>query len=179
MHAMQTDTVIFTALGRLLEYPAEDFQESLEEALHCARETSPCVAECIEAFWADAARLSAENARELYTRSFDLAPVCVPYVSVHVFGAESFKRAELMTGLKAAYERAGCDCGSELPDHIASVLQLGPRLEPEEWADLSTLVIAPAADKMHAALEGANSPWRHVMRAVRKAFEVGDATHGE
>ena len=179
MQATQTDTAVFAALGRLLEYPGEDFQTCLEEALQCAREAGPRVAECIEAFWADAARLSAENARELYTRSFDLAPVCVPYVSVHILGAESFKRAELMTGLKAAYERAGCDCGTELPDHIALVLQYGPRLEPEEWADLSTLVLAPAVEKMNTALQDANSPWRHVMRGVQQALEVGDATHGE
>lgn len=179
MQATQTDMAVFAALGKLFAYPDEDFQIRLEEALHWAREAGPRVEACIEAFWADAARLSAENARELYTRSFDLAPVCVPYVSIHIFGAESFKRAELMTGLKAAYQRARCDCGTELPDHIALLLQFGPCLEPEEWADLSTLVIAPAAEKMNAALRDANSPWRHVMRAVQLALEVGDATHGE
>lgn len=179
MQATQTGTAVFAALGRLLEYPGEGFQECLEDALRYARETGPRVAACIEAFWADAARLSAENARELYTRSFDLAPVCVPYVSVHIFGAESLKRAELMTGLKAAYERTGCDCGTELPDHIALVLQFGPCLEPEEWADLSTLVLAPAVEKMSAALQDANSPWRHVMRAVQQALAAGDTTHGE
>ena len=179
MQATHSDTAVFSALGRLLEYPGEDFQECLEEALHCARETGPRVAECIEAFWADAARLSAESARELYTRSFDLAPVCAPYVSIHIFGAESFKRAELMTGLMTAYERVGCDCAGELPDHIALILQNGPCLDAEEWAELSTLVLLPAVEKMNAALENANSPWRHVMRAVQQALEVGDVTHGE
>ena len=122
--------------------------------------------------------MSTEHAQELYTRSFDLSPVCVPYVSVHLFGAESFKRSELMTGLIAAYERVGFDRGTELPDHIALVLQCAPRFDADEWDDLAVLVLTPALEKMREALSNANSPWRHVACAAQAMLRAGEVSDG-
>lgn len=161
MNATVSRTAALAALGTLLEYPNEIF------SLRCGK--AP-----VAAFTAEISVLSTEQVQELYTRSFDLSPVCVPYLSVHLFGAESFKRGELMTGLKAAYERTGFACGTELPDHIAVVLQSAPYLDAEEWADLERFVIAPATEKMLAELEKAGSPWRHVVAAVRALLPLGD-----
>lgn len=166
------------ALGALLEFPDESFQFRLEEALASVKDGCPEAASHLESLAAEVTNLSKDHAQELYTRAFDLTPLCIPYVSVHVFGAESFKRAELMTGLKAAYERAGVSCGSELPDHIAIVLRSAPHLEASEWSDLKTYVLRPALETMEAPLEAAHSPWRHVLKAVQCVLSLEDETDG-
>jgi len=178
MHAAATKTTALAALGALLDYPGDAFQERYDEALEAARAFSPAAAGALETFARELAGLSTEHAQEIYTRSFDLSPVCVPYLSVHLFGAESFKRAELMTGLSAAYERIGFDRGAELPDHAALVLTCAPHFGAEEWADLETLVLTPAFEKMAAALETAGSPWRHAARAALALLTMGDDSDG-
>lgn len=165
------------ALGALLEYPGEDFQDRYDAALAHAAELDSAAVASLREFGDEMARVSVWRAQEMYSRSFDLAPVCVPYVSVHLFGAESFKRAELMTGLNAAYEQMGFDAGAELPDHVALLLRAAPLFTAEEWRDLSSYVMQPALAKMQAALDGAESPWRLVIRAARQLIEPGETQH--
>lgn len=179
MHATASKTTAFAAVGALFEYPGETFQERFDDAREAARALSDEAAGGLGDFWRELSGLSTEHAQELYSRSFDLSPVCVPYASVHLFGAESFKRAELMTGLIATYERVGFDRGTELPDHIALLLQCAPCFEADEWDDLSALVLTPALEKMVDALTNAGSPWRHVARAARELLRVGVESDGD
>lgn len=178
MNATGSNTSALAAVGTLYEYPGETFQEQYEEAKEAAAAFSSDAADALGEFWRELSGLSMEHAQELYTRSFDLSPVCVPYVSVHLFGAESFKRSELMTGLIAAYERVGFDRGTELPDHIALLLQCAPRFDANEWIDLAALVLTPALEKMSEALTNAGSPWRHVARASQALLRAGDESDG-
>src|SRR5690606_23855944 len=143
MIATARETSALAPIGALFEYPGEAFQERFEEAKEAAGAFSDDAADALGEFWREVSGLSTEHAQELYTRSFDLSPVCVPYASVHLFGAESFKRSELMTGLIAAYERVGFDRGTELPDHIALLLQCAPRFDADERDDLAVLVLMP------------------------------------
>ena len=178
MNATASKTSAIAAIGTLFEYPSGAFQERYEEANDAAGAFSADATGALDEFWRELTGLSTEHAQELYSRSFDLSPVCVPYASVHLFGAESFKRAELMTGLIATYERVGFDRGTELPDHIALLLQCAPRFEADEWDDLAGLVLSPALEKMVDALTKAGSPWRHVARAARELLRAGDESDG-
>lgn len=178
MMTATSKTSAAAAIGALLEYPGESFQERYDEAMEAVRALDCDAKAALASFQAELSGLSTEHAQELYTRSFDLSPVCAPYASVHLFGAESFKRAELMAGLIAAYERAGFDRGTELPDHIALLLRSAPGFDADEWEDLSALVLSPALEKMGGALDGAKSPWRHVVRAARIVLTLGDERDG-
>lgn len=178
MNATEPKTSALPALGVLFEYPGERFQAQYDEAVEAVRAVECGAEAALGAFQAELSGLSTAYAQELYTRTFDLSPVCVPYVSVHLFGAESFKRAELMTGLIAAYERAGFERGTELPDHIALLLRSAPGFNADEWEDLAAFVLLPALEKMGDALNGAKSPWRHVVRAVQGVLTLGDERDG-
>ncbi len=163
------------ALGALLSYPRrERFSADLARAggrLVEAGESE--AAEALQAFAAAAGRRSFEELEELYTRTFDLSPRCAPFLSVHLFGQESFRRARLMTGLEAAYRRVGFDRGTELPDHLAVVLQAAVAFPEEEWRELVEMALARALARMLGALEG-DDPYRHLLRAVRLALGVAD-----
>lgn len=174
MNATEDKTSALATIGALFEYPGETFQERFEEADEAAGAFSADAADALGEFWRELSGVSTEHAQELYSRSFDLSPVCAPYASVHLFGAESFKRAELMTGLIAAYVHVGFDRGTELPDHIALLLQCAPRFDAEEWDDLAALVLTPALEKMGEALAKAGSPWRHAAHAAQALLRAGD-----
>lgn len=170
-------TVVIASLGKLLAYPQADFHEVFESTRLEVLEVSPSAAEYLEQFAEEARAISLDEAQELYTRAFDVNPVCMPYLSVHLFGQDSFKRAVLMTGLKAAYEAAHFDSGAELPDHIALVLQSAPSLSDEDWRELRDYCLEKPLREMFAALDRSGSPWRHLVRAVSELLTLGEQDH--
>jgi nitrate reductase assembly molybdenum cofactor insertion protein NarJ len=164
------------ALGVLLAYPRrERFAADLARAEGRLLEAGAAEAsEALEAFERAAVRRSFDELEELYTRTFDLTPSCAPFLSVHLFGQESFRRARLMTGLEEAYRKAGFDRsegGTELPDHVAIVLQAAESFPEAEWAELVERVLARPLARMKGALDAKN-PYRHLVEAVRQVLGV-------
>ncbi|HSL83045.1 MAG TPA: molecular chaperone TorD family protein [Thermoanaerobaculia bacterium] len=167
------------ALGPLLAYPRrERFATDLARAEGRLLEAGAAeAAEALEAFERGAVRRSFDELEDLYTRTFDLTPVCVPFLSVHLFGQESFRRARLMTGLEEAYRKAGHDRGTELPDHLAVVLGAAEVFADDEWEELVEQVLARPLARMKGALSGegsAKNPYRHLLEAVRLALGVAE-----
>ncbi len=59
--------------------------------------------------------------QEEYVSSFELQPVCIPYIAHHIFG-ESYKKGEYMVFLREMYrQNSFVPSINELPDHIAVV----------------------------------------------------------
>jgi len=163
------------ALGRLLAFPRPAaFAADLTAAAARLDAAMPEAAAALAAFRAELAPLDDDAHQDLYSRTFDLAPRCVPYLSVHLFGAESFKRARLMTGLDDAYRRAGLDRGGELPDHLGVVLAFADAFGAEEWDELLRLCLARPLARMRADLAAAGNPYRHLLEAVRLVLGLPD-----
>lgn len=163
------------ALGVLLAYPRrERFAADLARAEGRLLEAGAAeAAEALEAFERAAVRRSFDELEELYTRTFDLTPSCAPFLSVHLFGQESFRRARLMTGLEEVYRKAGFDRGTELPDHVAVVLQAAESFPEAEWAELVERVLARPLARMKGALDAKN-PYRYLVEAVRRVLGVAE-----
>jgi nitrate reductase delta subunit len=89
--------------------------------------------------------------RELYTTTFDMQPVCYPYVGYHLFG-ESYKRGAFMAQLNEAYHAHGYSAGQELPDHLSVILRfLGLDAENHRDDFCKALIndgVNPALEKM-------------------------------
>lgn len=154
----------YAAFARLFEYPGADYLEVVR-ALQLELETScPEAAPDLARFSANLAPRRFAEIEELYFRTFDLAAQCAPYVSVHLFGEESFKRAELMTALAEAYAGAGLARGTELPDHLAVVLKQASTLP--EWQELSSECLLRAVAGMGDESEKAQNPYQHVFAAL-------------
>ena len=171
MNTFCQESELFVALGEALEYPHERLRARMEAMRSAFDEVSPAAADYLAAFRAEIEDWSLERWQEVYTRTFDIAPQCVPYLSVHLFGPESPKRAVLMTGLKESYARAGYESGVELPDHVAIVLRAAPHLSPEEWSDLVRWCLPVSLREMARALEQARNPYQHLLNAVAVAVE--------
>jgi nitrate reductase delta subunit len=172
-HRSASDRDAAAALGELFLYPRQDYRHLVGAARAlCDAQCCVLTAQALVAFDNAVGELSLDELQDLYTRTFDLTPRCVPYLSVHLFGAESFDRGRLMTGLDDAYRRAGFDRGSELPDHLGLVLRFATAFDETEWDELVTLCLARPLALMLGELQEAGNPFRHAVEAVRRALGV-------
>jgi nitrate reductase assembly molybdenum cofactor insertion protein NarJ len=114
--------------------------------------------------------LTQEEREELYTATFDVTPSCVPYVSIHLFGEENFKRGEFMAALHARYAQAGFDTRGELADHIAVLLRFAAHVDESERREMAEFCLMRPLEKMMAALPVTN-PYRRVLEEARGLFD--------
>ena len=146
-----------TRLGRLLEYPRHG-------RLACSGEVPGLDLSALAA-------LTPDQREELYTATFDVNPRCLPYLSIHLFGEENFKRGEFMAALHHQYETRGFDRGRELPDHIGTLLRYAATLEDPERRELAEFCILGPLGKLIAALDG-DHPYRPLLVAADDALRA-------
>lgn len=168
---MQTQSIkrrLCGDLGRLLEYPVQDYHSSVlalaEQVLPLSGES----ADLLKLFFSRMKRMNLEQCQEYYVQTFDLMPQCALYLSVHLFGEESFKRAELMAGLKKVYVERGQHQMEELPDHLAIVLRQSLSFDDHEWSELVHMCILPALPIMIKKLENNANPYALILKAVKE-----------
>ena len=162
---------IFPKFARALDYPDELPASMLKELENELRSLCPDAAVAVSRFLEDVAQRSLGELQEIHARTFDVAPVCVPYVSVHLFGEESFKRAELMAGLCAAFERSNFDRGRELPDHLCVILRFAPNFSDEEWTDMVRHCLLGPIQVMVQALKRTASPYSNLLCAIQSVLQ--------
>jgi nitrate reductase delta subunit len=123
-------------------------------------------------FYREVSPLPLSELEELYTRTFDLNPVCALELGYHLFG-ENYKRGELLASLRVAEADCEMDAGSQLPDYLPVLLRLIVRLKQDDLRrSLIGECILPALGKMKEALfEGAN-PYAHLVEATRNALAL-------
>jgi nitrate reductase delta subunit len=164
------------SLAPLLEYPGDSLIARAFECRHLIEGAVPDAAREIGRFLEWALNTPRETMEEVYTRSFYISPLCVPYAGVHLFGEEGYQRGALMARFKEAYDAAGYDGGEELPDHIGVLLGFAPRLDGEAFDELVRYCLREPVRRMARQLERAGSPYLHVLRAAQFVFE---AVHSE
>lgn len=166
------DRTLYAEIGAALEYPGSGYLARIAAAHDAIASAYPGTETALGAFLDEIDGKAPDVLEELYAHTFDFAPLCNAYVSVHVFGDESCKRSQLMTGLAEAYRLANFDRGAELPDHLAVILRFSPYMSDAEWEDMVQCCLRCATGKMLIPLEGANNPYRHLLRALVQLFDV-------
>lgn len=155
-----TDT--YEQFADLLEYPDEHWAVPNGIAVETASLANFRYA--IEA-------LTLSDLQELYTRTFDLNPVCALEVGYHLFG-ENYKRGEFLANLR---ETEACfELGQEhqLPDFLPVLLRLLTKLEDEELCGaLIGDCLIPAIDKMLRPLKETDNSYRYLLEAVRAKLQ--------
>jgi nitrate reductase molybdenum cofactor assembly chaperone NarJ/NarW len=166
------------ALARLLEYPDEELEPQLKHArTQLDRLTIAPVSDGIAPaaalgrFTTAMLALSATDREELFTATFELTPACVPYVSIHLFGEENFKRGELMAALRARYAETGFEPGIELPDHLSVLLRYTARTGMAEQRELLEFCLLKPLARMMDNLTRAN-PYRDLLDAVHSLLRA-------
>lgn len=161
--------LICDLLAGLLEYPREDYARRVARALEALERLQPDAAALLAEFSRRIEGLSTEGLQELYTRTFDLDPVCTLEVGWHLFG-ENYERGAFLVKMRQQLRRFALPESSELPDHLTHVLPVLGRMQTAEAGELAGCVF-PALDKMRAALEGKNDPFEKVLEAIARHLE--------
>ncbi len=158
--------VALASLSRLLEYPRADFKDALEQAIRILSTFSEGNAAALLRFKSEIAMISSEQLEEIYTRTFDLAPICVPYLSSHIYGDENFERGALMSRLAQRYQKVGFELNGELPDHLSVIFGFAPQFDQDELLELMTFCLKSAVTKMKEALLEAENPFAHILETA-------------
>lgn len=153
------------ALAYVLAYPGEFLSERIDEALQQARCEAPQAAEYLQAFQAAVAPLTVEEREELYTRTFDINPVCSMEIGWQLFG-EDYHRGALLVRLRGELRLRGIEESTELPDHLTHVLALLDRMSDSEAQAFAECCVIPAVDKMLLAFEEKDNPYANLLLAV-------------
>lgn len=159
-----TITRIYEALAELLEYPSSELDTESCSALICKAPAN--VTNSFAAFRVSIAGLSLSELQELYTRTFDLSPICTLDIGYHLFG-ENYKRGVFLANLRET--EAPFDLGQEhqLPDYLPVLLRLLTKLDDQELR--SALIVdcmIPALEKMLKTLSEGENPYRHLIEVV-------------
>jgi nitrate reductase delta subunit len=156
-------------LAELLRYPGSDYNAHLDKALRLAAGT-PC-GEALERFRAETKPSSLGALQELYTRTFDLSPLCALEVGWRLYG-EDYARGSFLAYLRPILLEHGIAERGELPDHLSNVLAAIARLAPEKAEELRAAAALPAVEQMLQAFAGNTNPYGNLLRAVRAALQA-------
>ena len=174
---------VYGALGGLLLYPDASFPERLQACRKQVGQADPAAAEQVERFSEGVEGLSLEQLQELFTRTFDLNPVCSLEVGWQLFG-EEYSRGTFLVAMRAQLREKEIKESGELPDHLTHILPLLDRMEDRERVYFNDKYLKPALSKMLAAFEGKQTAYAHVLQACdamlpdSKATTPAEVTHG-
>lgn len=160
-------TETWTRLSSLLEFPHETPTNIIDDLIRDLGNSRGQAMQQLQQFSDKMRRMDLAMRQEFYVQTFDLTAYGCLYISVHLFGEESFKRSELMAGLKDVYSRAGLPPSTELPDHLAVILRHQAIFTPDEWRDCVTLCLLPALEIMIKKHEKIANPYSLVLAVVK------------
>lgn len=144
-------------LAALFDYPEADYPAHLRKAYSMLEERYPDAAVELQTFMqaagTDGEAYSAEELdeiQEIFTRSFDVQAITTLGIGYVMFG-DDYKRGELFVNLSREYADAGIFCGTELADHLPTVLRLIAKWQDEDLvAELVEELLHPAVHRMIA-----------------------------
>ena len=159
-------TDAYQTLADLLDYPNDRWTALVESVRGFANDS-----DSFAKFIAAVDSLSLCELQELYTRTFDLSPVCALEIGYHLFG-ENYKRGVFLANLRET--ESPFDLGQEhqLPDYLPVLLRLLTKLDHVELRGaLIVDCMIPALEKMLKTLSQGENPYRHLIAAVNESLK--------
>ena len=157
-------------LALLLEYPGTENDALVQECCSVISKdwqgaVEGSVPAMLDEFRTRVAGRERGDMEDLYTRTFDLNPVCSLDVGWHLY-AENYDRGAFLVSMREALRRHGIDETTELPDHLPSVLRLLARMAEGERTALIGESILPALRKMIAGFGEGDNPYGLIIQAT-------------
>ena len=151
------------AIADLLEYPDANWDSRIAS---CANDDS------LNEFRSGVDDVVLNDLQELYTRTFDLNPVCALEIGYHLFG-ENYKRGEFLAHLRETEAPFELGQENQLPDYLPVLLRLLTKLGDEELrTSLIGECLIPAIDKMLQPLKESENPYRFLLGALRATLQT-------
>lgn len=153
----------YESLAALFSYPDEEFHLHAEECLRAMDGEPAEAAAQLREFCAATQGLTTEELQELFTRTFDLNPMCTLEIGWQLYG-EDYQRGEFLVKMRQQLREHDLRESGELPDHLSHALTLLGKLDADDAAGFATRYLLPAIDKMRGA-------WRENRNAFAALLE--------
>ncbi len=135
-------------MADVFKYPEAGLKQRVQEISTMLKIDYPEATEAFARYFDWVSETPLHEMEEVYAKTFHVQAICYLDLGYVIFG-EDYKRGEFLVNMKREQEEAGNDCGDELPDNLASVLSLFPKLTDENFReDLAGRVMIPALGKM-------------------------------
>ena len=161
---------LLDALAGLFEYPAGNYPERVAVCRALADERSPGRGDAIAALEERTLGMKRGEVEEMFTRTFEINPVCALEIGWHIYG-EDYARGALLVRLRQELRAQGIPEITELPDHLTHVLQLLGRLEASLADDLAGRYVLPAVKKMIEAVKDTDCPYTGLLEMTRDVVD--------
>lgn len=156
----------------ILDYPTSILADRVEDLLPLAVVAHGEASQLLHQFRELVERTTPERLEDLYTGTFDLQPLCYPYIGYQLFG-EEYRRGMFMARLREHYRSSGFVAGDDLPDHLCVILRfLASREHGEVERELVTDCIIPALSKMVAGFSEPTNPYQGALHALLLLLEL-------
>lgn len=138
----------YQCFAEILNYPSAGGHETVAAALAKISESYPEERETLSPLLNFVLQSPEGALQELYTRTFEIQPICYLDIGYVLFG-EDYKRGQFLVHMNREHEKAENSCGTELSDYLPNVLRLLAKIEDSDFAaDLTQVFLLPALEKM-------------------------------
>jgi nitrate reductase assembly molybdenum cofactor insertion protein NarJ len=169
----------YIAFADLLRYPAADYSEKANMCLVMLKERYPEAALEIEPFVNYMLSHTEDEREELYTKTFDVQPICYLDLGYVIFG-EDYKRGAFLLHMQEEQLKEGNDCGTDLSDNICNMLTLYAKSDNQALMDeLAVKILIPGLEKMIGEFKQARVELKvKVLKKLHKAIIQEELNHG-
>ncbi len=137
----------YEKISKLFDYPDDSYLNSIDITSKALLSNYPLASIELKKF-KKLLPIDTYKLQELYTKSFEVQAVTSLEVGYVLYG-DDYTRGKILANLTAEHRVVDNDCGGELPDHLANLLRLIPKIENRELLDdLVKLLIAPGVENM-------------------------------
>lgn len=166
MTSSQIDQQLFQQFARLFCYPDAETEQRVTNCYELLAHQHPATAEQLHSFKVFVEASAPARLEETFTATFELQPLCHPYVAWQLCG-ESQQRTLLLMKLNELYRQHDFPAGNELPDHLSEILRfIGTSGDIQCHAELVVDALIPTLNKMIGAIEKEDHPYRSLLVAL-------------
>lgn len=169
----------YTLLANLFKYPEENFKLHVKENQDFIDKYYSEAGKELQIFSEYIHNHSLNEERELFTKTFDVQPICYLDLGYVMFG-EDYKRGAFLLSMQSEQYKINNDCGTDLSDNICNVLTLMAKSEDDAFVeDLVWTIFIPSVKKMMAEFDSARIDLKmKVLRKMHRAIIQEELNHG-
>lgn len=169
----------YTLLSKLFKYPTEGFLGDVEENIAYLKSNYPEAANELQIFLEYMNHCTLDEQQELFTKTFDVQPICYLDLGYVMFG-EDYKRGAFLLSMQAEQVKIKNDCGTDLPDNLCNVLTLMTISTDNDFVeDLTWRITIPCTKMMIAEFAMARVDMKlKVLRKMHRAIIQEELNHG-
>ena len=169
----------YLLFAELLRYPGKGYASNAKNCLDMLVCDYPEVALEITPFVEYTQTHSQDEIEELFTKTFDVQPICYLDLGYVIFG-EDYKRGAFLLHMQEEQLKANNDCGTDLSDNISNMLTLYTRTNDQALLnELAKKIIIPGLEKMISEFKQARVDLKmKVLKKLHKAIIQEELNHG-